>query len=95
MIRDEYGRETIENRLGKEIFAPGDKVMIDLEKFGKDPDYDKMKPEYKEFAKAHANEIFTLAERATQRGPYWLVHFVEDETSLPWLWFIGHLKKVG
>ena len=94
MIQDQYGRDVIDNRMNKEVFAPDNKVMLDLEKLSKDPDWDKFRPEYKEFVKANADKVFTLTDKASQKGPFALVSFVEDETDPKNLFFVGHLKKV-
>lgn len=94
IIKDTYGKDVISNRVDNDnILAPGDKVMINMEKFMADPEYAKFKPEYIQFAKENANKIFTLKETARPDGPFSLLSFVEDENN--WMWYIGHLKKVG
>ena len=95
LIRDEYSREVIESRMSNEILAPGDKDMFDLKKIAADPDYEKFKPEYRDYIINHAGDVFTLRKEAKQQGPFGLVSFVEDDNDPPWLWFIGHLKKVN
>jgi hypothetical protein len=92
MIINSYGKDLVENRMNKDILAPGDKVMIDLEKLSHDPQWNEFKPEYKEFVKANANKVFTLRENAIPDGPFGLVSFVEDENK--WQFYTGHLKKV-
>ena len=95
IIKEEYDRMLVENRTkNKDILMPGDKVQLDLEKIMQDPDWEKMKPEYKEYAMSHANNVFTLSKQAKQVGPYGLVCFEEDETDPKWLWFLGHVKKI-
>lgn len=93
MIRDSYDRDLVENRMNKDILAPGDKVMIDLEKLSHDPQWNEFKPEYKDFVKANANRVFTLRKEARPDGPFGLVSFVEDENN--WMFYTGHLKKVN
>ena len=95
MIRDQYPKEVIENRIGKDTFAPGDKVMLDVQKVMDDINYGQMKQEYKEFIQSHANEVFTLSKVAKMSGPFAAVSFEEDETDPKWMFFIGHLKKVN
>lgn len=94
MIRDVYSRDLAESRLNNEILAPGDKVMFDLVKMAKDPEWDKFKPEYKEFVLSHANEVFTLRKEARQDGAFGLVSFIEDENEPKFMHYLGHLKKV-
>lgn len=94
LIRDTYGRDVVESRMNNEVLAPGDKVMLNLEKIAKDPEYDGLKPEYKAFIKEHANEVFTLSREARSEGPFDLVSFNEDTTDPKWLFFVGHVKKV-
>ena len=94
-IRDEYNREVIESRMNDEILSPGDKVMFDLKKIAADPDYEKFKPEYRDYIINHAGDVFTLKKEAKQQGPWSLVSFCEDKTDPPWTWFVGHLKKVS
>lgn len=93
-IRDEYSREIIESRMNDEILAPGDKVMFNLKKIAADPEYEKFKPEYRDYIINHADDVFTLRQEAKQDGPFGLVSFVEDETEPRWMHYLGHLKKV-
>ena len=93
-IRDEYSREVIESRMNDEILAPGDKVMFNLKKIAADPEYEKFKPEYRDYIINHAGDVFTLRQEARQNGPFGLVSFVEDETEPKWMHYLGHLKKV-
>ena len=95
LIRDEYSREIIESRMNDEILAPGDKVMFNLKKIAADPEYEKFKPEYRDFIINHAGDVFTLRQEAKQDGPFGLVGFVEDETEPRWMHYLGHLKKVN
>lgn len=95
LVQETYSRDMVENRMNNEVFAPGDKVMIDLKKLMADPDWDILKPEYKNFAKEHANEVFTLTDEMQKKGAFSLVSFCEDENDPKWLWFVGHLKKVS
>ena len=94
LVQDEYKRFLIDSRLNKEPLAPGDKVVLDIEKIMSDPDWNNFKPEYKEFVKAHANEIFTLRKEARQQGPFTFVSFEEDTTDPRWLWFTGFVKRI-
>lgn len=94
LIRDEYSREVIESRMNDEILAPGDKVMFNLKKIAADPEYEKFKPEYRDFIINHAGDVFTLRQEAKQDGAFGLVSFVEDETEPRWMHYLGHLKKV-
>lgn len=94
MIRDEYNQEVIESRMNDEILAPGDKVMFDLKKIAADPDYEKFKPEYRDYIINHAGDVFTLRKEAKQQGPFGLVSFEEDATDPRWLFYLGHVKKV-
>ena len=91
MIGDAYKREVIESRLGNEVLAPGDKVMLDYEKIFKDPDWENFQPEYQKFVKENANRVFTLKKEAKAHGPFAFVSFEEDDT---WMWFTGFVKKV-
>ena len=93
-IRDEYSREVIESRMNDEILAPGDKVMFNLKKIAADPEYEKFKPEYRDYIINHAGDVFTLRQEAKQEGPFGLVSFIEDETDPRWMHYLGHLKKV-
>lgn len=95
IIRDEYTREMTESRLSNEILAPGDKVMFNLIKIAADPDYEKFKPEYRDFIINHAGDVFTLRQEAKQDGPFGLVSFVEDKSEPRWMHYLGHLKKVN
>lgn len=95
MIAEEYDRELVESRMNDEILAPGDKVMIDVPKIMQDPEYSQMKPEFRAFIKAHANEVFTLRKEAHTKGPFGLVTLLEDETEPRWAFYLGHLKKVN
>ena len=94
LIQEKYARELIENRVGKDTLAPGDKVMLDVKKIMEDPDWTNMKEEYKEFVEANANKVFTLKKEARQSGPFTFVSFNEDETDPRWLFMTGHVKKV-
>ena len=93
-IRDEYSREVIESRMNDEILAPGDKVMFNLKKIAADPEYEKFKPEYRDYIINHAGDVFTLRQEAKQEGAFGLVSFIEDETEPRWMHYLGHLKKV-
>lgn len=95
LIQEEYKRFVVDMRTNKEVLAPGDKVMLDINLLIEDPDWPKLKKEYKEYAVSHANEIFTVSEEIKQTGPYTLVSFVEDETDPKWLWFTGYVKKAN
>ena len=94
LIQEKYARELIENRVGKDTLAPGDKVMLDVKKIMEDPDWENMKEEYKEFVEANANRVFTLRREARQVGPFSFVSFNEDETEPKYLFMTGHIKKV-
>lgn len=94
LIREEYDRATIDSRLNNDVLAPGDKVMLDVKKMMTDPDWDKYKPEYKNYVLSHANEVFTLRKEAKQDKAFTLVSFEEDDTQPRWMHFIGHVKKV-
>ena len=94
LIREEYDRFLIDSRMNNEILAPGDKVMIDVEKVMQEPDWTHYKPEYKDFVKAHANEVYTLRKEARQQGPFAFISFEEDTTDPRWLFYLGHVKKV-
>lgn len=93
-IRDEYSREIIESRMNDEILAPGDKVMFNLKKIAADPEYEKFKPEYRDYIINHVGDVFTLRQEAKQDGPFGLVSFIEDETEPRWMHYLGYLKKV-
>ena len=93
-IRDEYSREVIESRMNNEILAPGDKVMFNLKKIAADPEYEKFKPESRNYIINHAGDVFTLRQEAKQEGAFGLVSFIEDETEPRWMHYLGHLKKV-
>ena len=93
LVQDAYARELIENRVGKEVLAPGDKVVLDVAKMSNDPDWVNMKEEYREFVKNNADKVFTLRKEARQTGPFSFVSFVEDENN--WMFFTGYVKKVG
>ena len=95
LIQEAYARELIENRVGKEVLAPGDKVMLDVVKMSNDPDWVNMKEEYRNFVEANANRVFTLAKEARVSGPFSFVSMEEDETDPRWLFFTGHVKKVN
>lgn len=95
LVREAYPRDMVESRMNDKVLAPGDKVMIDLEKIAADPEYDKMRPDFKEFIKAHANEVFTLRKEARPDGPFAFVSFEEDTTDPRWMFYLGHVKKVN
>ena len=94
IARDEYNRELVESRLNDNVLAPGDKVMFNLKKIALDPEYDKFKPEYRDYIINHAADVFTLRKEARQDGPFGLVSFEEDETEPKWMHYLGHLKRV-
>lgn len=94
LVREEYSRELVESRLSNEILAPGDKVMFNLTKIAADPDFEKFKPEYRDFIFNHAGDVFTLRKEAKQNGAFGLVSFEEDESQPRWMHYLGHLKKV-
>ena len=94
LIQEEYKRELIENRLNKEVLAPGDKVKLDWVKITNDPDWDNFKPEYQKFVTDNASKIFTLDKEAKVQGPYAFVSLCEDETDPKWLFYTGFVKKV-
>lgn len=94
LIQEKYARELIENRVGKDTLAPGDKVMLDVGKIIKDPDWINFKPEYQQFVIDNADKVFTLKKEARQQGPWSFVSFEEDTTDPRWLWFTGFVKKV-
>lgn len=94
LVREQYNRELVESRLSNEVLAPGDKVMFDLVKISKDPEYNHFKQEYKDFIINHAGDVFTLRKEAKQEGPFALVSFIEDETEPRWMHYLGHLKKI-
>ena len=95
LIDDTFPRELVESRLGNEILAPGDRVMLDVKKIMEDPDWPKFHPEFKEFVISHANEVFTLRKEARPDGPFAYVSFEEDTTDPRWMFYLGHVKKVG
>lgn len=94
LVQEKYARELIESRLNKETLAPGDKVMLDVGKITKDPDWTNFKPEYQQFVIDNADKVFTLKKEARQQGPFSFVSFEEDPSPVKWLWFTGFVKKI-
>ena len=94
LVREQYSRELVESRLSDEVLAPGDKVRFNLLNIAKDPEFEKMNPEYRDFIFNHASDVFTLRKEARQDGPFGLVSFEEDDTDPRWMHYLGHLKKV-
>ena len=94
LIKDEYKKFLVDMRTTKENIVPGDKVMIDVKAMIEDPDYPKLKQEYKDYVQGHANEVFTLSREMKQVGPYFLVSFEEDDSEEKKYFFTGYVKKV-
>ena len=95
LVQEAYARELIESRVGKEVLAPGDKVMLDVAKMSNDIDWINMKQEYRDFVADNADRVFTLAKEARVVGPFSFVSMEEDETDPKWLFLTGHVKKVN
>lgn len=94
MIGEKYDRKIVESRVGNEVLAPGDRVMLNVEKIFNDPDYPKYRQDYKDFILANANNVFTLSREAKISGPFAFVSFEEDETKPKNLFYLGYVKKV-
>lgn len=94
LIADQYDRAAVDSRIGNEVLAPGDKVMLDVRRIMSDPDWPHFKLEYQQFVIEHAGDVFTLKKEARQQGPFSFVSFEEDTTDPKWLWFTGFVRKV-
>ena len=71
---------------GSEI-KEGDKVRLNVNKIKASPDYQIMRPDYKEFVEKNANKIFTAHYEKEM-----LVSLVEEPK---WLFWRGNLTKIN
>lgn len=74
-------------------FKDGDKVKLDLAAIQNDPDWPKLRQDYKDFVLSNANTVFTLEFEPRYRKNHTLACLKEDHATPKRLFWIGHLIK--
>ena len=80
-----------EEQLSSIVFFEGDKVQIDYDGITSRVDYDKRRPEYRNFIEENKNTIFTVKYDEKYRNNPWLVSLEEDTTEPRWLFTTSDL----
>ena len=70
---------------------PGDKVTLDYLGITSRVDYDKRRPEYRNFIEENKDRIFTVKYDEKYRNNPWLVSLEEDTTEPRWLFTTSDL----
>lgn len=72
-----------------EFIPEGSKVKINYKEIKSRPNYDRLKPEYRDFVEKNKDRIFTVEYDDKHREKPYLVCFKEDNSPLKWLWEIS------
>ena len=80
-----------EEQLSSVVFFEGDKVKINYESITSRIDYEKRRPEYRNFIEENKNNIFTIKYDEKYRNNPWLVSLEEDTTEPRWLFTTSDL----
>lgn len=80
-----------EEQLSSVALFEGDKVKIDYEGIVSRVDYEKRRPEYRDFIEQNKNTIFTVKYDEKYRNNPWLVSLEEDTTEPRWLFTTSDL----
>lgn len=80
-----------EEQLTSIVLFEGDRVMIDYNGITSRVDYDKRRPEYRNFIEENKNTIFTVKYDEKYRNNPWLVSLEEDTTEPRWLFTTSDL----
>lgn len=80
-----------EEQLSSVVLFEGDKVKIDYEGIVSRVDYEKRRPEYRDFIEQNKNTIFTVKYDEKYRNNPWLVSLEEDTTEPRWLFTTSDL----
>ena len=80
-----------EEQMSSIVLFEGDKVKIDYESIISRVDYDKRRPEYRNFIEENKNAIFTVKYDEKYRNNPWLVSLEEDTTEPRWLFTTSDL----
>jgi hypothetical protein len=75
----------------KEYLLEGDKVMLDVEKIKKHPDWDNYNPDYREFVESNEGAVFTVKYDENKQDKPNLVMLAEDASRYQWLFWDGNL----
>lgn len=80
-----------EEQLSSVVLFEGDRVKIDYKGITSRVDYDKRRPEYRDFIEQNKNNIFTVKYDEKYRNNPWLVSLEEDTTEPRWLFTTSDL----
>ena len=80
-----------ENQMNSVELYEGDKVKIDYLGITSRIDYDKRRPEYRNFIEENKDKIFTVKYDEKYRNNPWLVSLEEDTTEPRWLFTTSDL----
>jgi hypothetical protein len=72
-----------------EFIPEGAKVKINYDEILSRPNYNKLRPEYREFVEKNKDKIFTVKYDEKYKEQPYLVCLKEDDTPLKWLWEIS------
>ena len=80
-----------EKQMSSIVLFEGDKVKIDYEGIVSRVDYEKRRPEYRDFIEQNKDTIFTVKYDEKYRNNPWLVSLEEDTTEPRWLFTTSDL----
>lgn len=80
-----------EEQLSSIVLFEGDKVKFNYEGIVSRVDYEKRRPEYRDFIEQNKNTIFTVKYDEKYRNNPWLVSLEEDTTEPRWLFTTSDL----
>ena len=72
----------------------GDKVKLDYEKLTNDPNFPRMNEEWKRWIEDHKNTELTVDFDENHTKNKLFCVFVEDESDIKWLFYVGDLIKL-
>ena len=80
-----------EEQLSSIVLFEGDKVKIDYKSITSRVDYEKRRPEYRNFIEENKDVVFTVKYDEKYRNNPWLVSLEEDTTEPRWLFTTSDL----
>ena len=80
-----------EEQMSSIVLFEGDKVKIDYKGITSRVDYEKRRPEYRDFIEKNKDNIFTVKYDEKYRNNPWLVSLEEDTTEPRWLFTTSDL----
>lgn len=80
-----------EEQMSSIVLYEGDKVTLDYLGITSRVDYDKRRPEYRNFIEENKDKIFTVKYDEKYRNNPWLVSLEEDTTEPRWLFTTSDL----